>query len=397
MNQDVGGRQTFWVRTLRRWDLAFYAMAGVAAVTYLLPDAGDDARRAWALGLLAVLLVGYTVLARPAALRGWHAGTDAYLVLLVVVTASTISVTDGGFVLLFIAYSQIWFFARTRVTGALWCLALSAAVVVAVAASLGGIGAAWSVAGLQMVASVAFAIALGLWITQIAEISEERGALLTQLGAAQDELAASHHAAGVLAERERLAQEIHDTLAQGFTSIVMLSQTASALLDRDRADEAGARVSQIEQVARENLAEARALVAAFGPVALQGATLAQALGRLAERFEAETGTHVAVEVDAQAADIDAEVAVALLRTAQEGLANVRRHADARHVVLRLARDGGCVTIDLADDGRGLPADLREGVGLTGVRERAAAGGGSVELAAAPGGGTRLRLTLPVAS
>ncbi|MBU4214356.1 MAG: sensor histidine kinase [Actinobacteria bacterium] len=397
MNQHASERQAFWLTTLRRWDLAFYALAAVAAASYLLPATGGGATQLWSLGLLALLVCAYVLVARPAAMRGSHTGTDAYLALLVAITATTISLTNGGFVLLFIAYSQIWFFARTRWTGALWCVALTAAVVAAVAVAVGDLRAAWSVSGLQLVASLAFSVVLGLWITQIAETSEQRGALLDRLGDAQDELAASHHAAGVLAERERLAQEIHDTLAQGFTSIVMLSQTASALLERDRADEASARVAQIEQVARENLAEARALVAAFGPVALQGATLAEALGRLGQRFEAETGTQVAIELDAQAAEIDAEVAVALLRTAQEGLANVRRHAQARHVVLRLVHADGCVTIDLADDGRGLPADLREGVGLSGVRERAAAGGGSVELAAAPGGGTRLRLTLPVAS
>lgn len=397
MNGRASERQAFWLTTLRRWDLAFYAMAAVAAASYLLPAAGDGVARLWALGLLVLLVCAYVFGARRAALRGQHAGTDAYLVLLVAVTATTISLTDGGFVLLFIAYSQIWFFARTRWTGALWCVALSAAVVAAVALTLGDLRAAWSMSGLQLLASLAFSVVLGLWITQIAETSEQRGALLDQLRDAQDALAASHHAAGVLAERERLAQEIHDTLAQGFTSIIMLSQTASALLEHDRVDDAALRVAQVEQVARENLAEARALVAAFGPVALQGANLTQALGRLAERFEAETGTQVTIDLDEQTAGIDAEVAVALLRTAQEGLANVRRHADARHVRLRLARDGGSVSLELADDGCGLPADLREGVGLLGVRERAAAGGGSVELAPAPGGGTRLRLTLPVTS
>lgn len=397
MNGQASERQAFWLTTLRRWDLAFYAMAGVAGASYLLPAAGGGAARLWALGLLAVLVCAYAFGARRAALRGQHAGTDAYLVLLVAVTATTISLTDGGFVLLFIAYSQIWFFARSRWTGALWCVALTAAVVAAVALALGDLRAAWGVSGLQLLASLAFSVVLGLWITQIAETSEQRGALLERLRDAQDALAASHHAAGVLAERERLAQEIHDTLAQGFTSIIMLSQTASALLERDRVDDAALRVGQVEQVARENLAEARALVAAFGPVALQGADLTQALGRLAERFEAETGTQVVVDLDEQTAGIDAEVAVALLRTAQEGLANVRRHADARHVRLQLARDGDSVSLDLADDGCGLPADLREGVGLLGVRERAAAGGGSVELAPAAGGGTRLRLTLPVTS
>ena len=125
-------------------------------------------------------------------------------------------------------------------------------------------------------------------MTQIAEQSEVQRQLVAQLQAAQDELAATHHAAGVTAERERMAQEIHDTLAQGFTSIVMLAQTSAAELERGRDEAALARVGQIEQVARENLAEARALVAAFGPADLADATLAEALGRLVERFTQQT-------------------------------------------------------------------------------------------------------------
>jgi signal transduction histidine kinase len=397
MNQQPDVRQEFWSGTLRRWDVAFYAMSVVAAASYLIPGAATPTGRAWALGLLAVLVGAYLLVARPAALRGSRPGADAYLAVLVAVTASSIALSDGGFVLLFIAYSQIWFFARSRWAGAAWCVGLSAAVLGAVAVALGDLLAAWTVSGLQMLASLAFSIVLGLWITQIAETSEERRALVARLQTAQDELAASHHAAGVLAERERLAQEIHDTLAQGFTSVVMLSQTAAALLERDRADEAAARVTQIEQVARDNLAEARALVAAFGPVALQGVTLAEALDRLAGRFEAETGVQVQVQVDPRATEIGAELAVALLRTAQEGLANVRKHAGARQVVLTLARTGTDISLDVADDGRGLPADLHEGVGLSGVRERAAVGGGTVQLDQVPQGGTRLRLTLPVAS
>src|SRR5699024_269426 len=102
-------------------------------------------------------------------------------------------------------------------------------------------------------------------------------------------LAEAHHASGVLAERERLAGEIHDTLAQGFTSIVMVAQTAQAELRRGRDDAAAERLASIEATARDNLEEARALVAAFAPAALSQGTLVDALERITERFAAETG------------------------------------------------------------------------------------------------------------
>lgn len=394
MSESAVDRHDFWLRALRRWDWAFYGMCAVAALSAVVVP-GSWTQRRWALVIIGLLVASYVLVGRPAAVRGSARRADAYIAILVTLTSICVTLVNGGFVLLFVAFSQIWFFVRSRRAGAVWSAVLSATVVLAVAVRLADLRQAWGDVGTQMLAALAFSIAIGLWITEQAEVSEERAVLVDQLRATQDELAVSHHAAGVLAERERMAQEIHDTLAQGFTSVVMLSQTASTLLDRGRLDETADRLVQIEQVARDNLAEARALVAAFGPVALQGATLGEALSRLAGRFEAETG--VATRVQVTSPDVPAEVAVALLRTAQEALANVRRHAGARHVELRLAAADGRVELAVDDDGRGLPADVREGFGLAGMRERAAAGGGTLELAGAPGQGTRVRLSLPVAT
>jgi len=250
-----------------------------------------------------------------------------------------------------------------------------------------------SLAG-QMAIGLIFALALGLWITRVAEQSEGRAALIERLEAAQAELAVSNHAAGVLAERERVAQEIHDTLAQGFTSVVMLAQTAQAQIEVGRPEQAADRLAQIEQVARDNLAEARALVAAFGPAALADATLAEALARLGERFRAETGVQVEVSL-ADVADAGRDTEVVLLRAAQEALANVRKHAGARRVLLRLSRQDGAVALEVLDDGQGLAPGTAEGVGLRGMRDRVAAGGGTLDVAGEPGRGTRVRLAMPL--
>lgn len=389
-------RWEFWVRSLRGWDVVFYAMTAVAGVSIAVEVANARDAVVAVVGLVA-LVVAYLALARRGALRGDVRLTRPYLAVLVAVVVLELGLSELGAVLLFVGYSQIWYFAVTRLEGVLWSVALTLAFVGAMLARDPG-----RVADAQGVAEVVggagtglvFAIALGLWITWMSEQSEQRQHLVEQLGAAQAELASTHHAAGVLEERARLAQEIHDTLAQGFTSVVMLAQAASAELALDRTGSAADRLDQIEAVARDNLAQARALVAAFGPPELESGSLADALTRLGARFESETRVRVEVAgLDALGA-VGPEQSVVLLRAAQEALANVRKHAGARHVRLSVARDARDVRLEVTDDGRGLPSDVVEGVGLRGMRERADAGGGSLEVVAAPGGGTRVLMTLP---
>lgn len=391
-------RHEFWVRSLRGWDIGFYAITAVAAVPILVE--ADSAGGALAAGLgLAVLVVAYLLLGRPGAIRGDVRLTRPYLVVLVAVLLVEVSVANLGAVMLFVAYSQIWFFSTTRLEGVAWCVVLTVAfATVLVLEDPSAAAEPRALLGLvgQAGTGLVFAIALGLWITWVSEQSEERAALVERLGAAQAELASTHHAAGVLAERARLAQEIHDTLAQGFTSVVMLAQAASAELARDRLAPAAERVDQIEAVARDNLAQARALVAAFGPPELESGTLADALARLATRFEAETRVRVEVDGLDGLGAVGPEQAVVLLRAAQEALANVRKHAGAQAVRLSVQRDGDDLLLEVADDGRGLPVDVVEGVGLRGMRERVDAGGGTLEVGSGPGGGTRVSVTLPTA-
>jgi signal transduction histidine kinase len=188
---------------------------------------------------------------------------------------------------------------------------------------------------------------------------------------------------------------VHDTLAQGYTSIVVLAQTAAAQVGPDP-DAARERLALIEEVARENLAEARAMVAAFSPVPLEGATLVEALHRLAERFARETG--VSTRVDTAALDgapaLSRNEEVVLLRGAQEALTNVRRHAAASAVVLRLSAVGGHVSVHVEDDGVGFDPAVAGGHGLAGLRSRVAEVGGEVDVVSAPGEGTRVTVRVP---
>ncbi len=139
-----------------------------------------------------------------------------------------------------------------------------------------------------VVLGLAFSLVFGTWITRIIAESRERAALIRRLEAAQAELAEVSRQAGTLAERQRLAGEIHDTLAQGLTSIVMLLQAADTEIGSDPA-EARRHVGLATQTAREGLAEARAMVAALTPAHLDSGPLHEALARLTDRIGAETG------------------------------------------------------------------------------------------------------------
>ncbi|CAM5783233.1 sensor histidine kinase [Cellulomonas persica] len=405
----VGGREEFWRRSMRGWDVAFWVMVTTSAA-FTVPTAGTVHAVVGALAGFVVLVVAYQLLGRRGAHRGDARLTQAYLVVLVLVTSYETGLGELGIVLLFVAYSQVWFFALTRVHGVLWAVALTIGVIVATALRVEAQPHELPAIAGQATLGLVFSLALGLWVTYVAEQSAERAVLVDELRAAQSALAASHHAEGVYAERARLAQEIHDTLAQGFTSVVMLAQTSAAELDAGQGARARERLTQIEAVARDNLAEARALVAAFTPPALDGG-LAAALRRLAEQLHAQTGIDVTVEVDD--VDVDQDAAVAVLRAAQESLANVRRHAGARRVTVRLRRLAGSgpgsretddeeardrrdhVELVVDDDGRGFRADDREGTGLRGMRERARVTGGRLQVDGTPGAGTRVTLRLPV--
>jgi signal transduction histidine kinase len=244
------------------------------------------------------------------------------------------------------------------------------------------------------VTGAASSVAFGTWITRIIVQSRERGELVERLQAAQAELAEISREAGTLAERQRLAGEIHDTLAQGLTSIVMLLQAADAEIAADPG-EARRHVSLAAQTAREGLAEARAMVAALTPAHLEASTLPEALRRLTGRAGAELGIDARFEVCGEARPLPAAVEVVLLRAGQEALANVRKHSAAAHVRVALSYAGAGTRLDVTDDGAGFdPARVNGGYGLRGMRDRILQAGGSLDVRAQPGAGTALSVEVP---
>jgi signal transduction histidine kinase len=240
---------------------------------------------------------------------------------------------------------------------------------------------------------VLFAVLLGTWITRIVAQSEERATLITELEQSREEIGRLSREAGVAAERARLAAEIHDTLAQGFTSLVTLVQAAESELDSDTA-KARKHLALAARTARENLTEARALVAGLMPTALGTGSVDQAIRRQLERFAEEASVAVTYQAEGDSVELPTVLEVVLLRMVQESLTNVRRHAEATAVTVSLRVKENHATLRVSDDGVGFDADVpADGFGLRGMRNRAAQVGGTLSVHSGEGG-TTVELEVP---
>jgi signal transduction histidine kinase len=205
---------------------------------------------------------------------------------------------------------------------------------------------------------------------------------------------------GVLAERQRLAREIHDTLAQGFTSIVMHLEAAEQALPANH-ETALSHIDWARGTARESLAEARRVVWALRPDILEGASLPQAIEHLVGRWSEESGVTASADVTGTTRPLPTHAEATLLRATQEALANVRKHARARNVAVTLSYMMDMVALDVRDDGVGFdPAprgngDVEGGFGLAAMRERVEQQGGRLIVESAPGEGATLVVELPI--
>jgi signal transduction histidine kinase len=227
----------------------------------------------------------------------------------------------------------------------------------------------------------------------------QRQALIEELTSTRDALARSERTAGVLQERARLSQEIHDTIAQGLSSMHLLLNAA----DQDWATAPGQARTYVRQAAaaaRENLAEARRFIHDLAPPALDGSSLADALQRLCTSVAEQSGMRVRFRVDGDPHPLGVDVEVALLRVAQGALANVTQHAKASTSVVTVSYLSDAVTLDIADDGVGFDPSVPStspgrGFGLRAIRQRVEALGGTTTVESAPLEGTMLAVALPV--
>jgi signal transduction histidine kinase len=240
----------------------------------------------------------------------------------------------------------------------------------------------------------AFAVVFGTTLVRVIVQNEERRALIEELAATRAEVARLSHEAGAAKERARLAADIHDTVAQGLSSMAALLQAAEAELDRDT-ERARTHLRLATRTARDNLSEVRALVADLTPGELRSSTLADTIGRLAERFAAETGARASHAVTGTPRPLPTGLEVVLLRAAQEALANVRKHAGAVTVELCLTYRADTVVLAVRDDGRGFdPGQDTGGYGLAAMRSRVSQVGGELRITCPPGEGTALRVEVP---
>jgi two-component system, NarL family, sensor kinase len=238
-------------------------------------------------------------------------------------------------------------------------------------------------------------------------LSEAELSLLTTAGALvslaveRSRLEAASARALAAEERNRLAREIHDTLAQGLAALTMQLEVADALAAAPRVDDArlGVAVRQALALARSTLEEARRSVLDLREAPLEGRTLRQALEELAQ--DAERRAH-GVRIEARVTDgadheLPPAVAGGVYRIAQQALANAVQHAAARRIVLRLTRNHDALRLRVEDDGAGFdPAQVPgDRFGLVGMRERAHLLGGTLTVECAPDAGTTIEVQVPV--
>jgi two-component system, NarL family, sensor kinase len=197
-------------------------------------------------------------------------------------------------------------------------------------------------------------------------------------------------------ERSRIARDLHDTLAQGFTAVALhIEAGLSRLEPRDAARPA---LQKALDAARRSLDEARRSIRTLRAASLENRTLPEALAALSRQFTADTGVRVRTEI-ADVGPIPGDVESDLFRIASEALTNVGKHANARDALVRLEKLRGRLRLTVADSGEGFSprAAHRRGLGLVGIEDRARLAGGRAAIRSAPGRGTTVTVTIPVAA
>jgi signal transduction histidine kinase len=235
-------------------------------------------------------------------------------------------------------------------------------------------------------------------IEELAETNAKLEAAMAENAGLHAQLLAQAREAGVLDERQRMAGEIHDTLAQGLTGIVTQLEAAGA-----RPADWHRHVATAARLARDSLTEARRSVHALRPRSLERAQLPEALAEEVARWSGVSGVPAELTTTGTPRPLLPEIEVALLRTAQEALANVAKHANATRVGLTLSYMEDLVTLDVRDDGTGfdpaaVPAGTAEGgFGLTAMRERVRRIAGTLAVESEPGAGTAVSACAPAIS
>lgn len=268
--------------------------------------------------------------------------------------------------------------------------------------SLIGIHHGWTVGGvLGPLAAAVVAMIVGLTVSAWRQQAARSERLYHDLLAVQEQLARSEREAGVLAERARLAREIHDTVAQALSSISLLLSAA------ERTDPDGPALGEIRlarETASASLAETRSFIRELTPPLLDEQTFPGALRRLADTQWQGHGLSIEIRAD-DALRVPMAAQTAMLRVAQGAMANVIAHAHATRASIEVTRGADDVTLCIGDDGVGISPEVLESAsgraitpgsfGLHAIRDRVAQLGGTTTIDSGPGRGTRVIVRLPV--
>ncbi len=374
----------------RGWEILFLTAFLVTVVLVMIDGTPRPGGKVVAVILLVVCAAAYLAAGRPA-ITGEHHDLRAGLVYAAVIAAAFIPATiiapASSFALFALCPQAFMLLESGWALAAVLLLNTAPAIRFVIGPEVDPAAVLGFLATSAM--AVTFAMVFGPWVTRIIHQSAGRAELIEELSASRAEVERLSRERGALAERERLAGEIHDTLAQGFTSVIMLIQAAEAQDDPAR------HLALAMRTAREGLGEARGLIAALSPAPLDGSTLDEALGRIAARLGEEFGMPVTFTTSGVSRALPPALEVVLIRASQEGLANVRKHAAASRASVALKYGGHEVVLRVRDDGKGFgtppPAG---GYGLRAMRARVEQAGGSLDVRGGPDGGTELTVRLP---
>ncbi len=248
------------------------------------------------------------------------------------------------------------------------------------------------------------AVGFGLYAgDRLTDVASRRRTAIEDLETARVEneglhvqLVAQAREAGVLDERERMAREMHDTIAQGLAGVITQIEAVRQNWGDD--DEMRRHLDNASELARHSLAEARRVVYAIRPAVLEDHRLPEAIRGVASGWSDLTGVPVRVQTTGEPHPLPVDVEVVLLRVAQESLANVGKHADASRVAITLSYMDDSVALDTRDDGVGFEPDWSVGgshFGLGVMRHRTDALGGTMHVESAPGEGTAVSVRIPL--
>jgi len=210
------------------------------------------------------------------------------------------------------------------------------------------------------------------------------------------ELVEQQRQAAILKERTRMARDIHDTLAQGFTGVIVQMEAAEEALMEEDPENAVRHVRRARKLARESLGEARRSVHALRPQALEKAGFADALKAIIKNTTVGTSLRSEFQLQGEPRELGPDVEENLLHIGQEALTNALRHARATKFQAQLSFGSEAVRLELSDNGDGFAIDgvNGDGLGLIGMKERAEQIGATVEVSTKPGAGTRIVAVSP---